>query len=147
MYKRQLLNNMKRIFLLILLSLLFAGEIYSQNNIQSSIKERHNHSPKQRVPQTDHGPVGINISLWKNISTQRTDTIGSTCFNLGIFSSMNRLNGLGMNVLSGVVGRDMNGMQMAGIDVYKRQLHALGWHHKIDIEEGVQRMYDWYMNE
>lgn len=106
---------MKRIFLLILLSLLFAGEIYSQNNIQSSIKERHNHPPKQRVPQTDHGPVGINISLWKNISTQRTDTIGSTCFNLGIFSSMNRLNGLGMNVLSGVVGRDMNGMQMAGI--------------------------------
>ena len=59
--------------------------------------------------------MGINISLWKNISTQRTDTIGSTCFNLGIFSSMNRLNGLGMNVLSGVVGRDMNGMQMAGI--------------------------------
>ena len=25
------------------------------------------------------------------------------------------------------------------------KLHALGWHHKIDIEEGVQRMYDWYL--
>ncbi len=25
------------------------------------------------------------------------------------------------------------------------KLHALGWHHKIDIEEGVQRMYQWYL--
>lgn len=25
------------------------------------------------------------------------------------------------------------------------KLHALGWHHKIDIEEGVQRMYNWYL--
>ena len=24
-------------------------------------------------------------------------------------------------------------------------LHALGWHHKIEIEEGVQRMYEWYL--
>ena len=28
------------------------------------------------------------------------------------------------------------------IDVSK--LHSLGWHHKIEIEEGVQRLYDWY---
>ena len=26
------------------------------------------------------------------------------------------------------------------------KLHALGWHHKIDIEEGVRRMIDWYNN-
>lgn len=26
------------------------------------------------------------------------------------------------------------------------KLHGLGWHHKIDIEEGVQRMYAWYLN-
>ena len=26
------------------------------------------------------------------------------------------------------------------------RLHALGWHHKIDIEEGVERMYQWYKN-
>ena len=26
------------------------------------------------------------------------------------------------------------------------KLHDLGWHHKIDIEEGVQRMYAWYLN-
>ena len=26
------------------------------------------------------------------------------------------------------------------------KLHALGWHHKIEIEEGVQRMYQWYLS-
>ncbi len=25
------------------------------------------------------------------------------------------------------------------------KLHSLGWHHKIEIEEGVQKMYDWYL--
>ncbi|MBP1615292.1 MAG: fcl [Bacteroidetes bacterium] len=25
------------------------------------------------------------------------------------------------------------------------KLHELGWHHKIEIEEGVQRMYEWYL--
>ena len=25
------------------------------------------------------------------------------------------------------------------------KLHALGWHHKIEIEEGLQRMYEWYL--
>lgn len=25
------------------------------------------------------------------------------------------------------------------------KLHALGWHHTIEIEEGVRRMYDWYL--
>ena len=29
------------------------------------------------------------------------------------------------------------------IDVSK--LHSLGWHHKIEIEEGVSRLFDWYM--
>ena len=27
------------------------------------------------------------------------------------------------------------------------KLHSLGWHHKIEIEEGVKRMYDWYVAE
>ncbi|MBP1641194.1 MAG: GDP-4-keto-6-deoxy-D-mannose-3,5-epimerase-4-reductase [Bacteroidetes bacterium] len=27
------------------------------------------------------------------------------------------------------------------------KLHQLGWQHRIDIEEGVQRMYEWYQNE
>ena len=26
------------------------------------------------------------------------------------------------------------------------KLHNLGWHHRIDIEEGVQRMYHWYLS-
>ncbi|MDR0370558.1 MAG: GDP-L-fucose synthase [Prevotellaceae bacterium] len=26
------------------------------------------------------------------------------------------------------------------------KLHALGWHHQIDIEEGVKRLYNWYLN-
>ena len=26
------------------------------------------------------------------------------------------------------------------------KLHALGWHHQIEIEEGVQRMYSWYLS-
>lgn len=25
------------------------------------------------------------------------------------------------------------------------KLHALGWHHKIEIDEGVKRLYDWYL--
>lgn len=25
------------------------------------------------------------------------------------------------------------------------KLHELGWHHKIDIEEGVKKLYDWYL--
>lgn len=29
------------------------------------------------------------------------------------------------------------------IDVSK--LHALGWHHKIEIEQGVQKLFDWYL--
>jgi len=26
------------------------------------------------------------------------------------------------------------------------KIHSLGWHHKIEIEEGVQKLYDWYIN-
>lgn len=26
------------------------------------------------------------------------------------------------------------------------KLHDLGWHHKIEIDEGVKKMYDWYLN-
>ena len=24
------------------------------------------------------------------------------------------------------------------------KLHGLGWHHKVDLEEGVQLAYDWF---
>ena len=27
------------------------------------------------------------------------------------------------------------------------KLHSLGWHHKIEIGEGISRLYDWYLNQ
>jgi len=27
------------------------------------------------------------------------------------------------------------------------KLHALGWHHKIEIEEGIKKVYQWYVNQ
>lgn len=27
------------------------------------------------------------------------------------------------------------------------KLHALGWHHKIEIDEGISRLYEWYINQ
>ena len=95
---------MKHFFSFLILLLFVTGTNFAQENNQ-----------KQRASRTDHGPLGINLSLWKSLSTQRTDTVGSTCFNLGIFSSMNRLDGLGINVLGGVVGRDVNGIQLGGL--------------------------------
>jgi GDP-L-fucose synthase len=26
------------------------------------------------------------------------------------------------------------------------KLHQLGWHHKIELEEGINLMYEWYTN-
>ena len=37
-----------------------------------------------------------------------------------------------------------NGTPRKLIDVSK--LHRLGWHHKVEIEEGVQRLFEWYKN-
>lgn len=103
--------TVKSISLYLLLSLQVAGTLFAQENTSGKPVGT---SPRHTA-RTDYGPVGVNLSLWKNVSTQRADTVGSTCFNLGFFSSMNRLNGLGMNVLGSVVGRDVNGAQLAGI--------------------------------
>lgn len=27
------------------------------------------------------------------------------------------------------------------------KLHALGWHHKIEIDEGIEKLYDWYLKK
>lgn len=27
------------------------------------------------------------------------------------------------------------------------KLHALGWHHQIEIEEGIKKVYQWYVNQ
>lgn len=59
--------------------------------------------------------AGINLSIWKGVSTQPLDSLQTTYFNIGIQSSMNRMNGLGINVLGSVIGRNMNGMQVSGL--------------------------------
>ncbi len=72
-------------------------------------------SPTPRQQRRGSLPVGVNLSLWKGASTQRTDTVGSTALNIGLISAMNRLGGVGVNILAGVVQRDANGMQLSGI--------------------------------
>ncbi len=89
---------MRRLFPSIIALLMVAGTLPAQTTDSPSTTKK------------DREPVGINLSLWKNMSTQPTDTVGSTCLNLGLFSSMNRLNGVGINLLGGVVLRDMNGV-------------------------------------
>ncbi len=59
--------------------------------------------------------AGINLSLWKDISTQRFDTTKTTYLNIGILSTMNRLNGIGVNVIGSAVNSDVNGVQISGL--------------------------------
>ena len=39
-------------------------------------------------------------------------------------------------------GYDVHGTMRKLIDVSK--LHSLGWTHKVEIEDGVQRLFEWY---
>lgn len=57
----------------------------------------------------------VNLSLWSPVDTQRMDTIGDTWFNLGIYSRMNQLKGVGVNVFSSVVRKDLMGTQISGL--------------------------------
>lgn len=59
--------------------------------------------------------AGINLSIWKGASTQPLESKQTTYFNLGLFSAMNRLNGVGVNVMASAVMRNMNGIQLSGI--------------------------------
>ena len=96
---------MRRLFPSIIALLMVAGTLSAQTTDNKSTE----------TTKKNREPVGVNLSLWKNMSTQQTDTVGSTCFNLGLFSSMNRLNGVGINLLGSVVYRDMNGVQVTGL--------------------------------
>ena len=59
---------------------------------------------------------GINLSIWPSLSTQRTDTIrGNTLLNIGLNSRMNRLNGIGVNVLGATTKRSVHGVQASGL--------------------------------
>ena len=87
-----------------LLFLPVAGTIFSQ-----SLQLRTAQTANQRKPMV------VDLSLWKNISTWRNDTVGSACLNLGVFSNMNNLAGVGINMLGSVVRNDACGLQVAGL--------------------------------
>lgn len=59
--------------------------------------------------------AGINLSLWKDICTQPYDSTQTTYVNLGLLSTLNRLNGVGINALGSVIHGDMNGVQITGL--------------------------------
>lgn len=76
--------------------------------------------------QNKNKSAGINLSLWKKVATQPIDSLQTTWFNLGLQSTMNRLNGAGLNVFGGVVRTDMNGVQAAGlVNMVGNSMHGL----------------------
>jgi hypothetical protein len=58
---------------------------------------------------------GINLSLWKGISTQPCDTFQTTYFNLGILSSINQLKGVSLNVFNCITANNAYGIQVSGL--------------------------------
>ncbi len=82
------------------MSLLTAGTLFAQPQPSSSNVRK---------------PAGINLSLWKRMSTQPNDSIGSTLFNIGLFSSMNNLTGLSINAVGSTTRHDAYGLQLSGI--------------------------------
>lgn len=88
------------------LPLLIVGALLSVTAIPTSAKNELS---------SDKGRAGVNLSLWKHISTQPNDSVGSTFFNLGFMSSMNQLNGPSINILGGIVRHNVNGVQVSGI--------------------------------
>lgn len=87
----------KRTVILTLSSLLLAGSLFCQ------------------TPAAGRQPARLNLSLWKGVSTQPADTTGSTWLNLGIVSTLNRLNGAGINLLGSSVRSEAAGIQIGGI--------------------------------
>lgn len=68
--------------------------------------------------QTKKSNAGINLSIWKNVATQPTDTVGGTLLNVGLYSSINKLNGLAINVLGNRTYRQANGILFSGLFNY-----------------------------
>lgn len=91
---------MKKTYIIgLFMSLLTAGTLFAQ--------------PQPSAPNV-RKPTGINLSLWKRISTQPNDSTGSTFLNIGLFSSMNNLAGLGINAIGSITRHDACGLQMSG---------------------------------
>ncbi|HAC23227.1 MAG TPA: hypothetical protein DCF91_14235 [Porphyromonadaceae bacterium] len=69
---------------------------------------------------------GINLSLWKGISTQTNDSTKSSYFNLGVYSNFYKLNGFGANILASNVRSDINGIQISGIsNIVEGSMHGI----------------------
>lgn len=97
---------MKKLVLIFIgLFLSLTGTIFSQTSYVRSVEQKVNQKK----------PVGIDLSLWRKISTQPNDSIGSACLNVGVLSTMNNLIGVGFNVLGSIVQHDVHGLQIAGI--------------------------------
>lgn len=90
---------MRKTIITLISSLCLTGSLFSQNGM----------SAKPRLSRT-----GVNLSLWKGCATQRTDTAGTTWLNLGLFSAMRKVNGLGANLLGSTVTTHSQGVQLAG---------------------------------
>lgn len=64
---------------------------------------------------TGNKSAGINLSLWKEVTTQPLDSSQTTYLNIGLQSTVNRVNGAAFNILGGVVRQNMNGLQTTGL--------------------------------
>ena len=51
---------------------------------------------------------GINLSLWKKACTQPLDSTQTTYVNLGLFSAMYKLHGVGFNAFGSMVQNNIN---------------------------------------
>mgnify|MGYP002566789599 FL=1 len=58
---------------------------------------------------------GINLSLWKKACTQPLDSTQTTYVNLGLFSAMHKLHGVGFNAFGSMVQNNMDGVQISGL--------------------------------
>lgn len=92
------MNLNVRLFITLMLFLLPAGRVFSQSV----------------TGQTDK-PIGVNLSLWKGVCTQRNDSVGQSVLNMGLVSTLNQLNGLGVNVLGSMTRQNVNGVQLTGL--------------------------------
>ncbi len=59
--------------------------------------------------------AGIDLSLWKGIATQPSDSLQTTFFNLGLFTQMNQLKGVSLNGLSAITKKNVCGFQLGGL--------------------------------
>lgn len=69
----------------------------------------------QPSPQKKSRHTNIHLSLWKNVSTQPLDSLSNTWLNIGIFSCLNNLNGVGINLIGSTTRNKTNGIQISGI--------------------------------